>query len=87
MFYALFGQAKNYLQNVEVTTMKDVHVVFAMCGLKDLQIDRQREGDLILRNFYIPDKKVRICTYGQLDQRTNILQNLASFFMLSLKML
>ena len=72
-------QAKNYLQNVEVTTMKDMHVVFAMCKLKDLQIERGKAISSCVIFHESPDKKVRICTFGQLGQRTNILQKLASF--------
>ena len=62
--------------------MKDVHVVFAMCKLKDLQIDRGKAISSCVMFHESPDKKVRICTFGQLGQRTNVLQKLASFFML-----
>ena len=87
MFYALFVQARSYLQNVEVTTMKDMHVVFAMCKLKDLQIDRGKAISSCVIFHESPDKEVRICTFGQLGQRTKFFQKIASFFMLFKKML
>ena len=51
MFYALFVQAKNYLQK------KDMRVVFAMRKLKDLQIERGKAISSCVIFHESPDKK------------------------------
>ena len=60
--------------------MKDVHVVFAMCKLKDLQIERGKAISSCVIFHESPDKKVRICTFGQLDQWKSILHTKACIF-------